>query len=85
MITRAVFGIFTLLALFQAGHGVADSLTNKSPSACHCQPVIKVSVDGNNSDLCKGNSQLLQEVIDLKKQLTVITDQLAQIIQPGEK
>ena len=83
MITRAVFEIFTLLALFQAG--VADALTNKSPSACHCQPIIKVSVDGNNSDLCKRNSQLLQEVIDLKKQLTVITDQLAQIIQPGEK
>ena len=72
-----------MLVLFQAG--VANSHTNKSSSACHCEPVIKVSVDGN-SDLCKGNEQLLHEVNDLKKQLTTIADQLRQIIiQPGEK
>ena len=80
MIARVVFGIFTLLALFQAG--VTNFHTNKSSSACNCQPVIKVSVDGN-TDSC--NKQLLQEVNDLKKQLTTITEQLRQIIQPGKK
>ena len=76
-----VFETFILLALFKAG--VANFLTSKSPSACNCQPVIKVSVDGN-SDLCKGTYQLLQEVNDLKKQLTTITDQLRHIIQPSQ-
>lgn len=80
MIARVVFGIFTLLALFQAG--VANFHTNKSSSACNCQPVINVSVDGN-TDSC--NKQLLQEVKDLKKQLTTITEQLREIIQPGKK
>lgn len=82
MMIRIVFETFILLALFKAG--VANFLTSKSPSACNCQPVVKVSVD-ENSDLCKGNDQLLQEVKDLKKQLTTITDQLSQIIQPGKK
>ena len=77
--------MFILLALFKTADGAANSLTNNLPSACNCQPVVKLSVDGN-SDLCKGNNQLLQEINDLKKQLTTITDQLRQIIpQPGEK
>ena len=85
MIVRIVFEMFILLALFKAADGAASSLTNNLPSGCNCQPVVKLSVDGN-SDLCKGNNQLLQEVNDLKKQLTTITDQLRQIIpQPGEK
>ena len=82
MIIRVVFEMFILLALFKAG--VANSQTNKSPSACNCQPVVKVSLDGN-SDLCKGTDQLLQEVSDLKEQLTTITDQLRHIIQSGKK
>ena len=47
MIIRVVFEMFTLLALFKAR--VTNSHTNKSPSACHCDPVIKVSVDGNSA------------------------------------
>ena len=85
MIVRIVFEMVILLALFKAADGAASSLTNNLPSGCNCQPVVKLSVDGN-SDLCKGNNQLLQEINDLKKQLTTITDQLRQIIpQPGEK
>lgn len=82
MIARVVLQMFTLLVLFQAG--VANLDTDKSPSACHCQPVINVSGEGQ-CDLCKGNKQLLQEVNDLKKELTTLTDQLRQIIQPGEE
>ena len=84
MIISVVYEMFILLALFKTGDGAANSLTNNLPSACNCQPVVKLSVDGN-SELCKGNSQLLQEVNDLKKQLTTITEQLKQIIQPGKK
>ena len=82
MIISFVFETFIFLSLFKAG--VANFLTSKSPSVCNCQPVVKISVDGN-SDLCKGTDQLLQEVNDLKKQLTTIMDQLRHIIQPGKK
>ena len=74
MMARAFFPIFTLLVLFQAGSAARD---NKSPSACHCRPVINVAVDGNDQcDLCEGNNQLLQEVNDLKKELAMIKDQI---------
>ena len=76
--------MLTLLVLFQSG--VANLDTDKSPSACYCQPVINVSGDGKGQcDLCKENKQLLQEVNDLKKELTTLTHQLRQIIQPGEE
>jgi len=74
MMAEAFFPIFTLLVLFQAGSASHD---NKSPSACHCRPVINVAVDGNEQcDLCEGNNQLLQEVNELKKELASIKDQI---------
>ena len=77
MMAKVVFPIFTLLVLFQVGNAVRD---NKSPSACHCSPVIKVGVNGNGQcDLCEGNNQLLQEVKDLKKELAEIKSQISQI------
>ena len=74
MMAGAFFPIFTLLVLFQAGSAARD---NKSPSACHCRPVINVAVNGNDQcDLCEGNNQLLQEVYDLKRELATIKDQI---------
>ena len=74
MIAGAFFPIFTLLVLLQAGCEARD---NKSPSACHCRPVINVAVDGNDQcDLCEGNNQLLQEVNELKKEMATIKDQI---------
>jgi len=74
MMTGVVFPIFTLLVLFQAGSVARE---NKSPSACHCRPVINVAVDGNDQcDLCEGNNQLLREVNELKKELATIKDQI---------
>ena len=74
MMTGVFFPIFTLLVLFQAGSAARD---NKSPTACHCRPVINVAVDGNDQcDLCEGNNQLLQEVKDLKKELATIKYQI---------
>lgn len=81
MVAGSFFQIFTLLVLFQAGR--SKSAASASPSACHCRPVINVSVDGNGQcDLCDGNNQLLQEVNDLKKELATVKDQISQI-QPG--
>lgn len=81
MATRSFFKIVTLLVLLKAGLTTSD--TNTSPSACHCRPVINVSVDGNGQcDLCDGNNQLLQEINDLKKELATIKNQISQI-QPG--
>ena len=66
--------IFTLLVVFQAGSAARDS---KSPSACHCRPVINVAVDGNDQcDLREGNNQLLQKVNELKEELASIKDQI---------
>jgi len=74
MMTGVFIPIFTLLILFQAGSAARD---NKSTSACHCRPVIKIAVDGNDQcDLCEGNNQLLQEVKDLKKELATIKYQI---------
>jgi len=74
MMAGVFFPILSLLVLFQAGSAVRD---NKSPSACHCRPVINVAVDGNDQcDLCEGNNQLLQEVNELKKELATIKDQI---------
>ena len=74
MMTGVFFPIFTLLVLFQAGSAARD---NRSPSACHCRPVINVAVDGNDQcDLCEGNNQLLQEVKDLKEELATIKYQI---------
>jgi len=74
MMAGVFFPIFTLLVLFQAGSAARD---NKSPSACHCRPVINVAVDGNDQcDLCEGNNKLLQEVKDLKKELATIKYQI---------
>ncbi|XP_078364413.1 neuronal pentraxin-2-like [Oculina patagonica] len=81
MMARVLFLAFTLLVLFQAESAAQD--TKKSPSACHCRPVINVAVDGNGQcDLCEGNNQLLQEVNDLKKELATMKDQIPQI-KPG--
>lgn len=74
MMAGVFFPIFTLLVLFQAGSAARD---NRSPSACHCRPVINVAVDGNDQcDVCEGNNQLLQEVKDLKKELATIKYQI---------
>ena len=76
MIPKVFFLLFTLLL-----HSQAEGATrnNKSPSVCHCRPVINVSVDDKGQcDLCKGNNQLLQEVDDLKKELATIKDQVQQ-------
>ena len=74
MMAGAFYPIFTLLVLFQAGSAARD---NKSPSACHCRPVINVGMDGNEQcDLCEGNNQLLQEVNELKKELASVKDQI---------
>ena len=74
MMAGVFFPIFTLLVLFQAGSAARD---NRSPSACHCRPVINVAVDGNDQcDLCEGNNQLLQEVKDLKEELATIKYQI---------
>ena len=74
MMTGVFFPIFTLLVLFQAGSAARD---NRSPSACHCRPVINVAVDGNDQcDVCEGNNQLLQEVKDLKEELATIKYQI---------
>ena len=74
MMTGVFYPIFTLLILFQAGSAARD---NKSPSACHCRPVINVAVDGNDQcDLCEGNKELLQEVKDLKEELATIKYQI---------
>ena len=74
MMAGAFFSILILLVLFQDGSAADD---NKSPSACHCRPVINVAVDGNNQcDLCEGNNQLLQEINELKKELATIKDQI---------
>ena len=69
MMTGAFSPIFTLLVLFQAGSAARD---DKSPSACHCRPVINVV--GDQCDLCEGNNKLLQELDDLKKELATIKD-----------
>ena len=83
MISRLFFPVFILLVLFQVGNAVRDN--NKSPSACHCSPVISVGVNGNGQcDLCEGNNQLLQEVKDLKNELAEIKSQINQI-RPGKK
>lgn len=74
MMAGVFFPIFTLLVLFQAGSAARD---NRSPSACHCRPVINVAVDGNDQcDVCEGNNQLLQEVKDLKEELATIKYQI---------
>ena len=74
MMARALFPIYTLLVLLQAGSAACD---NESPSACYCRPQINVAVDGNNQcDLCEGNNQLLQEINELKKELATIKDQI---------
>ena len=80
MMATVYFPIFTLLVLFQLQVGNAARDNSKSPSACHCSPVIKVGVTGNGQcDLCEGNNQLLQEVKDLKKELATIKSQISQM------
>ena len=74
MMAGAFLPIFTLLVVFQVG---STALDNKSPSVCHCRPII--NVDGDQCDLCEGNNKLLQEVNDLKKELATIKD----LIQEG--
>jgi len=72
--SKVFFLVFTLLVLSQA-----EDVSRKSPSACHCSPVINVSVDGKGQcDLREGNNQLLQEVDDLKKELAAVKDQVQQ-------
>lgn len=74
MMSKVTFLVFTLLVLCQA-----KDVTRKSPSACHCSPVINVSVDDKGQcDLCKGSNQLLQEVEDLKKELAAVKDHVQQ-------
>lgn len=81
MVAGSFFKIVTLIVLFRAARPTSAAST--SPSACPCRPVINVSVDGvGQCDLCDGNSQLLQEVNDLKKELASIKNQISQI-QPG--
>ena len=81
MVTGIFSQIVTLIVVFQAGRSTIA--TSTSPSACHCRPVINVSVDGDGQcDLCDGNSQLLQEVNDLKNELATIKNQISQI-HPG--
>lgn len=76
MMPKVSFLVFTLLVLSQA-----EDLARKSPSACHCRPVINLSVeDKGQCDLCKGNNRLLQEMDDLKKKLTEVKDQ----VQPSK-
>ena len=78
MMARFVLPIFAFLVLFQTVSAVGD--IKKSPSACYCRPVINVGVDSNGQcDLCEGNSQLLQEMSDLKKDLAAIKNQVSQI------
>ena len=82
MMTRVVFPIFSLLVLFHAGGAAGD--TNKSPSACHCSPVINIGKNGHGQcDLCEGNNQVLKEVNDLKKELSTMKNQISQI-KPGK-
>ena len=82
MMVRVFFPIFTLFAMFQAG-GASNYGSKKSPSTCHCRPVINVSVGGTGQcDLCEGNKQLIKEVDDLKKELATIKDLISQM-QPG--
>lgn len=84
IMARVFFPILTLLVLFQAGLGGADSNSGTSPFSCHCRPVINVSVDGNGQcDLCDESSKLLQKVNDLKKELATIKNKISQI-QPGK-
>ena len=60
MMAGAFFPIFTLLVLFQAGSAANDI---KSPSACHCRPVINVAVDGNDQcDLCEGTTSFYKRL-----------------------
>ena len=71
---KVSFVVFALLVLSQA-----QDAARKSQSACHCSPVINLSVDSKGQcDVCKGNNQLLQEVDDLKKELHAIKDQVQQ-------
>ena len=54
-----------------------------SQLACHCSPVINVSVDGDGRcDLCKSTSQLRKELKELKSELLTVKNQLGRI-QPG--
>ena len=74
MMPKVPFLVFTLLVLSQA-----EDAARKSPSGCHCRPVINLSVnDKGQCDLCTGNNQLLQEVDDLKKELAAVKDQVQQ-------
>ena len=74
MMPKASFVVLTLLVLSQA-----EDAARKSQSACHCSPVINLSVDSKGQcDLCKGNNQLFQEVDDLKKELAAVKEQVQQ-------
>ncbi|XP_068741504.1 neuronal pentraxin receptor-like [Montipora capricornis] len=71
---------FLFIAVVFISFSEAQKPSDLSPSACHCSPTIKVSVEGDKGDLCEANKQLQQGIDHLRKELETVKNRSSQIM-----